>query len=159
MHFKHAFEKTSSFIFVSQESVLFFPPVDGKETSKSNAHVLPSVFQYIQDSGYHPQFIATTSAETKKWTKKKQLRVRVVVKWLGFGCRWCWKLSEWELGLMSTVQRQPLIYWIASVQKRFAYAALSLFLCSSPPQAQRGPTWDTTVQCKVYTVLYSTGTP
>lgn len=34
------------------------------------------------NSGYHPQFITTTSMGKKE--KKKQLRVRVV-KWLGFG--------------------------------------------------------------------------
>ena len=64
----------------------------------------------------------------------------------------------------STVQRQPQICWIASVQKRFAYAALSLFLRHSRRESCRssrtaGPTWDTMGQCKVYTVLYSTDTP
>lgn len=113
-------------------------------------------------SGYHPQFIATTSMEKKK---KKQLRV-CVVKWLGFGHRWCWKLSEWELGLTSTVQRQPLICWIASVQKRFAYAALSLFLRhetrrSRPPQAPLWPPpgklWFSakSIQCCIVQVLHS----
>lgn len=61
---------------------------------QSSTRVLPPVFQYIQNSGYHPLFIAITSME-----KKKQLRVRVV-KWLGFGCRW--KLSERKLGNLNS---------------------------------------------------------
>lgn len=70
-----------------------------------------------------------------------------------------------EKWVTTTVQKA----WIASVQKKkvFAYVALSLFHhysrhethYSCPSQAPLSPSWDTMVQCKVYTVLYSTGTP
>lgn len=56
---------------------------------------------------------------------------------------------------------------ISAKKKVFAYVALSLFHhysrhethYSCPSQAPLSPSWDTMVQCKVYTVLYSTGTP
>lgn len=68
--------------------------------------------------------------------------------------------------IRSTVQRQPQICWIASVQKRFAYAALSLFLrhsrhesCRScPPQAPPSILWFSakSIQCCIGQVLHST---
>lgn len=92
--FQHGW-KTPPLVFVSQNRTALPSLSCGpRRRHQSSTRVLPPVFQYIQNSGYHPLFIAITSME-----KKKQLRVRVV-KWLGFGCRW--KLSERKLGNLNS---------------------------------------------------------
>lgn len=68
----------------------------------------------------------------------------------------------------STVQREPLICWDCISAKEI-HICSSVFISESwkpplkptagPLQGHCGHTWDTMVQCKVYTELYSTGTP
>lgn len=106
----------------------------------TNAHVRPCYFQYIQ--------IVVILLHHVLLGKKKRLRVRVV-GWLGFGCP------------SGTVQRQPPICWIASVQKENLLLQLCLYfsvmkLAAGPIVA---PAWGSMVKCKVYTVLCSAGTP
>lgn len=100
---------------------------------QSSSRVLPPVFQYIQNSGYHPLFIAITSME-----KKKQLRVRVV-KWLGFGCRW--KLSELELGNLNSPKGTSDLLGLHQC-KRDSHMQLCVYfsVMKATAQAHRRPT-------------------
>lgn len=130
---------------------------------QSSTRVLPPVFQYIQNSGYHPLFIAITSMEKKKSSWGFALSSgSVLVVGESF------QSGNW---VTSTVQREPLICWdCISAKKRFTYAALCLFLSheshhSNPPQAHCRATVATpgilwfsakSIQCCIVQVLHST---
>lgn len=124
----------SSFPHGSTSSLFVFLCLFGD--IKNKVHVLPHVFQYIH--------IVVIILMYLNWTKKK---IKINKSSWGFvlsvgsdlvvgGAK---SSPSRKTGQHRVVQRQPLICWIASVQKEIRYyAAVSLFLHSWPPRA---PPW------------------
>lgn len=157
--FQHGW-KTPPLVFVSQNRTALPSLSCGpRRRHQSSTRVLPPVFQYIQNSGYHPLFIAITSMEKKSSWGFALSSGSVLVVGESF------QSGNW---VTSTVQREPLICWDCISAKEI-HICSSVFISESwkpplkptagPLQGHCGHTWDTMVQCKVYTELYSTGTP